>query len=688
MIAVVTLLTEGKAYVIEELLQTFAELEAPPGQELRFVAVLAGTLTGAQEDALRRFADDFPLEVHRGPEITEFAEHPWWRSLVAGELRERARQALLAAADDWVFWVDCDVLNLPDTLVRLLAHGRALASGLVLNRLGGSPISGAPITGWQRWDPREIPYQPAPDDYPPLVLLPGRAQEVGWVGFGCFLVRGDLVREISYAPYLSGEAPVWMGEDGWFCSVATERCGQPVLLDNSVCPWHVAENLFGIQAVFEGEQLGREIRYFGDFGAERICVIPRISGLSHRLGELRAGIPLRTDATGRDLSPEELRELAASSVHLDLAEGVELPELRPDGRLVVGIVTPSLALGGAERWILDLLQFVSPARVQWRAVAVTEPGRRSPRNVRDVKRTCPVVGAAELPRLARECDVLIAWGVPDLTKLLGPDPRAQVVLVSHGPGYWSEAALAQSAAFPVLAAVSEDARGAYPAADRERVRVIVNLVDPARLEGGWCRTIIRQNWGVPPRKKVLGYLGRLSGEKRPELLIHALPHLPASWAAVLVGPGDPAPYRALAEELGVSERVFLPGGTPHPAEALRAFDVLAMPSEFEGYAYVTLEAWLLGVPVIATPTGAAATYPHLVRSVPLDLTGADLAAAVRAELADRAGVRERVQTARAVAAEHSPERFGAAWTALICEHPREQGRAAWSAMIDELVSAG
>jgi hypothetical protein len=322
-IAVVTLLTREKAYVLPQLRASFAALLPPPGTRLRFLVVIAGGLTEAQEADLAAFPQ--PLELHRGPEITQFAEHPWWRSLVAGELRERARRALLAAADDRVFWVDCDVLNPPDTLVRLLAHGRALASGLVLNRLGGSPISGAPITGWQRWDPREIPYQPAPADYPPLVLRPGQAQDVGWVGFGCFLVRGDLVRELSFAPYLSGEAPVWMGEDGWFCSVATERCGEPVLLDNSICPWHVAENRLALRAAWKEEQLDREVIVMGTEGLQGVHLVPRVSGYNHRLGTLTAGRPFNTDAQGRPLSEPELRELAATSRHLDLVE----PEAAP-----------------------------------------------------------------------------------------------------------------------------------------------------------------------------------------------------------------------------------------------------------------------------------------------------------------------------------------------------------------------
>jgi hypothetical protein len=64
----------------------------------------------------------------------------------------------------------------------------------------------------------------------------------------------------------------------------------------------------------------RAVRLLGETGPHRICLVPRVDGYSHRLGELHAGRPHWTDVTGRELSEWEMRELAASSRNVDLAE--------------------------------------------------------------------------------------------------------------------------------------------------------------------------------------------------------------------------------------------------------------------------------------------------------------------------------------------------------------------------------
>jgi len=312
MIAVVTLLTQPKAYCLRELLKSWSALQAPEGEQLRFVIVRAGALDRAERRLLTEFAAAHPTEIHTGRRITRHADHAWWRSLIAGELRERARAALAGGTDEWVFWNDCDVLNPPETIVRLLAHGRALASGLVLNRIAGTPLSGAPITGLTRWDPQGEPG-------PGLPLTP-QPCEVGWVGFGSFLTRGDLVRGISYEPYLSGDVPVWTGEDGYWCMEAARISGEAVLLDTELCPWHVAENGIALAAEWEGELLGRRLRAVGKHGPTEPMLVPRINGISYRFGQLTAGEPLCRDAAGQLLSPAEMRELADASEFLDLVE--------------------------------------------------------------------------------------------------------------------------------------------------------------------------------------------------------------------------------------------------------------------------------------------------------------------------------------------------------------------------------
>ena len=55
--------------------------------------------------------------------------------------------------------------------------------------------------------------------------------------------------------------------------------------------------------------------------------------------------------------------------------------------------------------------------------------------------------------------------------------------------------------------------------------------------------------------------------------------------------------------MGVGDRVRLVGRLPDPAAAFQAADVFALPSAYESFGLVVLEALAYGVPVIATPVG-------------------------------------------------------------------------------------
>lgn len=316
--AVVTVLTEGKCYCLAELLASFRALQAPEGETLRFVVGISGRLSAEHAALLEQWASEQDASLFWEAEITEYEDHAWRRSLIAGTLRERARQSLLPHADDWVLWIDCDTLADPDALVRLRAHGRALVSGLVLNRLDGSPIAGTPITGYPHWDPDVTP------GYAPHLALSPCLQDVGWVGFGCFLVRGDLAREVSFQPYLDGRAEAWLGEDGYFCREAAKLSGDRVWLDTTVCPWHVDASGIALRAHWEDGTLGRRLKTAGEDTPTSMALVPRVTGRSVRFGELVAGQPFDTDAEGRTLSAEEMREIAEGSHLLDLLEGAEL----------------------------------------------------------------------------------------------------------------------------------------------------------------------------------------------------------------------------------------------------------------------------------------------------------------------------------------------------------------------------
>jgi glycosyltransferase involved in cell wall biosynthesis len=105
---------------------------------------------------------------------------------------------------------------------------------------------------------------------------------------------------------------------------------------------------------------------------------------------------------------------------------------------------------------------------------------------------------------------------------------------------------------------------------------------------------------------VIGSVGRLAEQKGYDLLVRALPALPAA-SLVLVGDGPArGDLERLAAELGVSGRLHVTGWTDDPRGYLAAFDVFALPSRWEGLPLGILEAMHAGLPVVACDVGSVA----------------------------------------------------------------------------------
>ncbi len=127
---------------------------------------------------------------------------------------------------------------------------------------------------------------------------------------------------------------------------------------------------------------------------------------------------------------------------------------------------------------------------------------------------------------------------------------------------------------------------------------------------------LRQRLGLPNSKFLLLSVGRLRYYKGLDDLIRALPKLPPDVMAVLVGIGPMAgEWRALAQSLGVAERIIWPGEASD-ADVLdyyRACDVYVNPanSRAEAFGISILEALASGLPVISTEVGTATSWINL-----------------------------------------------------------------------------
>lgn len=125
---------------------------------------------------------------------------------------------------------------------------------------------------------------------------------------------------------------------------------------------------------------------------------------------------------------------------------------------------------------------------------------------------------------------------------------------------------------------------------------------------GW-RSEQRTAWSISDQDIVIGMIGRLDAKGQATLLSAA----PALLAAnpnlrfVFVGsPGDsrqPGHLPAIAQSLGIADRVVWTGETERVPQALAAFDILAHLPTDESFGLAIAEAMAAGLPTVATDIG-------------------------------------------------------------------------------------
>jgi glycosyltransferase involved in cell wall biosynthesis len=148
------------------------------------------------------------------------------------------------------------------------------------------------------------------------------------------------------------------------------------------------------------------------------------------------------------------------------------------------------------------------------------------------------------------------------------------------------------------------------------------------------------SWGenppdsVPAAARIVLSVSRLTQQKGIDIAVRALAELPEDTVLVVLGEGpERAALEALAQDVGVAGRVFLPGRVPDVAAWLRRASVYVQPSRWEGFGLAVLEAMVCGLPVVAT---RVSSLPELVADgdtgflVPADDSAALAGATVRA----------------------------------------------------------
>jgi UDP-glucose:(heptosyl)LPS alpha-1,3-glucosyltransferase len=169
------------------------------------------------------------------------------------------------------------------------------------------------------------------------------------------------------------------------------------------------------------------------------------------------------------------------------------------------------------------------------------------------------------------------------------------------------------AATPHVVAISEAGRreiATLYGVAAERLAVVYNGVDlerfhPANRER--YRAGARAEAAIPGDAFTLLFVGSGFARKGLATAIEAMAALSDRQSRLAVlGKGDARPYQALAARLGVEARVSWLGARADPERWYAAADIVVLPSRYEPFGNVHLEALAAGLPVVASARAGGA----------------------------------------------------------------------------------
>ena len=137
-------------------------------------------------------------------------------------------------------------------------------------------------------------------------------------------------------------------------------------------------------------------------------------------------------------------------------------------------------------------------------------------------------------------------------------------------------------------------------ADRDRIIAVANAVDETTDAEVNHEISARIQECKKRHQRVLISSGRFVRWKHFDRIIRAMPHVSEACLFVIgAGPQEDA-LRTLVAELGVDDRVFIIGAIPraHLRHVLENADAFILLSEGETFSFVSLEAYLLGTPLV------------------------------------------------------------------------------------------
>lgn len=311
---------------------------------------------------------------------------------------------------------------------------------------------------------------------------------------------------------------------------------------------------------------------------------------------------------------------------------------RTSNRIKLAFLIRSLAIGGAERQLVELARGLDPARFEVAVICFYGGGAFTSELLQT---GIPVyslqkggrwdVGGffARLIKVLRSIrpDVLHSYmtGSNIVAALIkAAVPRTQIVwgveaaYVDHVQYGWLEQCTSRAeillSALPKLIIFNSFAGRDYHLAagfSSARTRVIQNGIDLVRFAPNPAAGAqLRSDWNIPRSAFVVGLSGRLDPIKDHSTFLKAASLFARETTEtrfVCIGGGNNAVYshqlRVLAENLGIADKIVWPGFVENMPGAYNALDICCSASHTEGTSNALAEAMSCGVPCVATDVG-------------------------------------------------------------------------------------
>jgi UDP-glucose:(heptosyl)LPS alpha-1,3-glucosyltransferase len=144
----------------------------------------------------------------------------------------------------------------------------------------------------------------------------------------------------------------------------------------------------------------------------------------------------------------------------------------------------------------------------------------------------------------------------------------------------------------------------------DKINVIYNGVDTDRFYPGIKKSFrdpVRASLNILPQEIAMLFISNDFKLKQLFLILQAMLILKdVSYKLIVIGSGNAVPYRRWAEKHGLENHVLFLGPQKKIEKYYAASDIFVLPTLYDAFANVCLEAMASGIPVLTTDTNGAA----------------------------------------------------------------------------------